>query len=153
MRSAGATNLTSVYEEMWRGSFPALATQQITNHDLFYRSYVQTYLERDVRDLVKVGDLESFHRFVRACAARTGQLLNYSDLARDCAISVNTARSWLSVLVASFQVYLLPPYHSNLTARLYKTPKLYFLDTALRVSDRVVQPQDLGIRGMSGADV
>jgi predicted AAA+ superfamily ATPase len=152
IRSAGATNLTSVYEEMWWGSFPALATQQITNRDLFYRSYVQTYLERDIRDLVKVGDLESFHRFVRACAARTGQLLNYSDLARDCAISVNTARSWLSVLVASFQVYLLPPYHSNLTARLYKTPKLYFLDTGLcAYLTEWSSPQTLESGAMSGA--
>ena len=80
--SAGVTALTPVYEEIWRGAFPALATGQVTNRDLFYRSYVQTYLERDVRDLLHVGDLASFHRFVRACAARTGQLLNFSDLAR-----------------------------------------------------------------------
>ena len=150
--SAGTTTLAKVYEEIWWGSFPAIATGQITNRDLFYRSYVQTYLERDVRDLVHVGDLESFHRFLRACAARTGQLLNYSDLARDCGVSVNTAKSWLSVLVASFQVYLLPPYHSNLTARLYKTPKLYFLDTGLcAYLTEWSNPQTLEVGAMSGA--
>jgi predicted AAA+ superfamily ATPase len=96
--------------------------------------------------------LLSFHRFVRACAARTGQLLNYSDLARDCAISVNTARSWLSILVASFQVYLLPPYHSNLTTRLYKTSKLYFLDTGLcAYLTEWSSPQTLESGAMSGA--
>lgn len=149
---AGSTTLAAVYQDMWWGSFPALATGQITERDLFYRSYVQTYLERDVRDLLQVGDLEAFHRFVQACAARTGQLLNYTDLARDCGISVNTARNWLSVLVASFQVYLLPPYHSNLTKRLTKTPKLYFLDTGLSAYlTRWSSPQTLETGAMSGA--
>jgi predicted AAA+ superfamily ATPase len=98
---------------------------------VFFASYVQTYLQRDVRDLLNVGDLATFDRFVRACAARTGQLLNLSNLARDVDVSVPTAKSWLSVLEASQLIYLLRPYHANITKRLIKTPKLYFLDTGL----------------------
>jgi predicted AAA+ superfamily ATPase len=120
-----------VFSDIWTGSFPAPISEGPIDHDLFMSSYLQTYLERDVRDLTLVGSLQAFSRFVRACAARTGQLLNLSDLARDVDVSVPTAKSWLSVLIASFQVHLLPPYHSNVTKRLIKTPKLYFLDTGL----------------------
>ena len=130
-QSAAKTDLQTVYENIWYGSFPALVTGQIKDRTLFYSSYTQTYLQRDVRDLAHVGNLETFTRFLKACAARTGQMLNLSDLARDTDVSVMTAKHWLSILVASFQVYLLQPYHSNLTKRLYKTPKLYFLDTGL----------------------
>ena len=110
---------------------PALLTGEISDRDAFYSAYVSTYLERDVRQLTQVGDLLSFRRCVAAAAARTGQLLNLSDLAKDTDVSVPTARSWLSVLAASWQVYLLQPLHSNVTKRLVKTPKLYMLDTGL----------------------
>jgi predicted AAA+ superfamily ATPase len=120
-----------VFADLWRGQYPALAVGRIDDVELYYRSYVQTYLERDVRDLVNVGDLETFRRFLRAAAARTAQLLNYTELARDTGVSLSTARHWLSVLVASGQVHLLQPYHTNVTRRLCKTPKLYFLDTGL----------------------
>lgn len=129
--SADATDLYAVYRRIWTGSFPALVTGQAYDRDLFYRSYVQTYLQRDVRDLLWVGDLDTFMRFLKAVAARTGQLLNYTDLARDCVISVNTARTWMGVLQASYQVLLLPAWHTNLSKRLYTTPKLHFLDTGL----------------------
>jgi predicted AAA+ superfamily ATPase len=125
------TSVSAIYERVWRGSFPALVTGQVRDRDLYYRSYVQTYLQRDVRDLLKVGDLDAFTGFLKAVAARTAQLLNYSDLARDCGISVGTARNWLSVLEASHQILLLPAWHSNLSKRLYSTPKLHFLDTGL----------------------
>lgn len=121
----------ALYKEIWIGGFPALVTDEASDHDVFFSSYLQTYLQRDVRDLAHVGSIEAFTRFVRACAARTAQLLNLSDLARDVDISVPTAKSWLSVLVASGQVFLLQPYHTNVTKRLVKTPKLYFLDTGL----------------------
>lgn len=150
--AASATNLDKVYETIWQGSFPAMATGQVRRHDLFYRSYLQTYLQRDVRDLSQVGDLETFARYVRACAARTAQMLNYTDLARDCGISLNTARNWMSILTASFMVYLLPPYHSNITKRLYKTPKLYFLDTGLcAYLTEWTSPKTLEAGAMSGA--
>jgi hypothetical protein len=94
-------------------------------------SYVQTYLERDVRTLLQVGDLGAFETFLRLCAARTGQLLSLSDLARDCGVSPATSRRWLSVLEASHIVFLLQPWHANFGKRLVKAPKLYFNDPAL----------------------
>ncbi len=129
--TTASTTLMGLYKDIWQGSFPALVAGPARNHDLFYASYLQTYLERDVRDLAQVGNQTGFVRFVRACAARTGQMLNLSDLARDADVAVNTAKAWLSVLEASFQVFLLPPFHANVTKRLVKAPKLYFLDTGL----------------------
>jgi predicted AAA+ superfamily ATPase len=136
LRSApdgAATTLAAIYERIWRGSFPALYVpgEEQADRDLFYGSYLQTYLQRDVRELAQVGDLMAFTRFLRSAAARTGQLLNLADMARDVGVAPNTAKHWLSILVASGLVWLLEPYHSNLSKRLVKTPKLYFLDTGL----------------------
>lgn len=129
--TSGETELHSVFQRLWTGSFPALVAGPVEDRDLFYSSYLQTYLQRDVRDLAEVGNQESFLRFLQAAAARSGQLLNLSDLARDVDISPPTAKKWLSILEASFLVYRLRPYHGNLSKRLVKTPKLYFLDTGL----------------------
>ena len=119
---------------------------------MYYGSYVQTYLQRDVRDLANVGNEGSFLKFLRATAARTGQLLNLSDLARDVAISVPTAKRWLGVLEASGIVYLLEPFHSNASKRLAKTPKLYFLDTGLcAYLTEWSDPKNLEAGAMSGA--
>ena len=101
------------------------------DRNLFYASYVQTYLQRDVRDLARVGDEMAFLRFLRAAAARSGQLLNTAELARDADVAPNTAKSWLSILEASGIVFFLEPWFSNATKRLVKAPKLYFLDTGL----------------------
>ncbi len=95
----------------------------------WFAAYVHTYVERDVRQLVNVRDLSAFQRFIRMCAARTGQLLNLSSLASDCGITHNTASAWISVLEASCIVFLLRPHFRNFNKRLVKTPKLYFLDT------------------------
>lgn len=124
-------SLPDAYRNIWAGSYPALVGKGIdeATHQLFYSSYVQTYLQRDVRDLAQVGDELAFLRFLRACAARTGQLLNMAELARDADVHPNTAKNWLSVLEASGLIWLLQPWHSNVTKRLVKTPKLYFLDT------------------------
>ncbi len=131
VRSARPTNLEHTFNTIWTGSFPALIAGPVRDRDLFCASYLQTYLQRDVRDLAQVGNQESFVRFLRAAAARTGQLVNLSDLARDVDVSVPTAKSWLSILEDSFQVLLLRPYHTNVTKRLVKTPKLFFLDTGM----------------------
>jgi len=128
-RSSRPTDVHNIFSEIWKGSFPALLAGEVSDRELFYSSYLQTYIERDVRDLAQVGNQTSFVRFLKASAARTGQLLNISELARDVDISVATAKSWLGILEASCQVFLLPPYHSNITKRLIKAPKLYFLDT------------------------
>lgn len=123
--------LPELYRRIWRGAYPALTRDPQLDRDLYFSSYVQTYLQRDVRDLARVGDETAFLRFVRACAARTAQLLNVAELARDADVAPNTAKHWLSVLEASGIVYRLEPYHANVTKRLVKTPKLYFLDTGL----------------------
>lgn len=124
--------LMDVYHNIWQGSFPALWQEgQVANREMFYNSYLQTYIQRDVKDLTKVGNELTFKNFLKAVAARTGQLLNYADLARDVAIDQKTAKAWISILEASGIVYLLQPYHSNLTKRLVKAPKLYMLDTGL----------------------
>jgi hypothetical protein len=113
------------------GGYPALhAGGPIAPAD-FYAAYLATYLERDVRNLKNVGDLRDFDRFLRAAALRTGQLLSFSDLARDVGVAPNTARAWISVLQASGLILLLEPYHRNLGTRLVKSPKLHFLDTGL----------------------
>ncbi|MGY0560275.1 ATP-binding protein [Luteimonas sp. A277] len=113
-----------------QGMYPALHTQPLLPADWF-ASYVATYVERDVRQVLNVQDLSTFQRFLRLCAARTGQLLNVSALAGETGISNHTARAWLSVLEASDLVFLLPPYHRNFGKRLVKSPKLYFVDTGL----------------------
>lgn len=132
-RSAGRGRLTlqELYRLIWRGALPAIALNAAVERDLFYSSYVQTYLQRDVRALARVGDELAFLRFLRATAARTGQLLNLTDLARDADVAPNTAKHWLSILQTAEIVHLLEPYHTNLTQRLVKSPKLYFLDTGL----------------------
>ena len=112
------------------GTYPPLYDRTLDPHR-WYGNYVRTYLERDVRQLINVQDLGNFQRFLRLCAARTGQLLNLSSLATDCGITHNTAKSWISVLEASYLIHLLPPHHRNFNKRLVKTPKLYFLDTGL----------------------
>ena len=129
--SGGRLALKPLFEMIWRGSFPALALERRADWQLFYGSYVQTYLQRDIRDLARVGDEMAFLRFLRAAAARSGQLLNLSELARDADVAPNTAKHWLSILRASGIVYLLEPYHVNVTKRLVKAAKLYFLDTGL----------------------
>jgi predicted AAA+ superfamily ATPase len=118
-------------EILWRGGFPELWRDREMEPRLFYSSYTATYLERDVRLSLRVGSLRDFERFLRACALRSGQLLNLTDLARDVGIAGTTARDWLSVLEASSQVVLLEPYFNNPTRRLIKSPKLYFRDTGL----------------------
>lgn len=132
-RPAGVREPRAAAAELWprvlRGGYPELAAEPHRDLSLWHSSYVQTYLERDVRSLRQVGDLLSFQSFLRALAARTGQLLNLADIARDLGIAVNTVKTWLSVLEATFQVIVLRPYHVNTGKRLVKTPKVYFTDT------------------------
>lgn len=114
-----------------RGGYPEPACNPAVDMDLWCGSYIATYLERDVRNLAQVADLRQFERFLGLCAARTGQILNMSELSRDLGLSVPTVQRWLAILEASYQVFLLPPYHRNIGKRLRKSPKLYFTDTAL----------------------
>jgi uncharacterized protein len=113
-----------------QGGYPAVHARQL-NPQRFYADYVASYLERDVRSLAAVQDLGNFQRFMRLCAARTGQLLNLNGLANDCGIAQPTANAWMNLLEASFIVRRIAPYYRNFGKRLVKTPKLYFLDTGL----------------------
>ncbi len=120
------------FGELWegflRGGYPELAANPGRDEWMWHAGYVQTYLERDVRMLRQVGDLSQFQSFLRALAARSAQLLNLADLARDLGLALNTVKAWLSVLEATYQVIVLRPYFSNVGKRLVKTPKVYFAD-------------------------
>lgn len=134
------------------GAYPRLLTQGAQSRGVFYRSYVQTYVRRDVRELLKVSDSLRFHRFLGVVAARTGQLPHYANLANAVDIDTKTAKTWLSVLEASGLVFLLQPYHRNLTKRMLKSPKLYFLDTGLAAYlTKWSTPEALEAGSMSGA--
>ena len=123
---------TSLDDVLFTGLYPPVHDRAL-NPSIWYANYLQTYIERDVRQLVNVRDLSVFQRFVRLCAGRSGQLLNLSNLAADAGINANTARAWISILEASYIVYLLQPHHQNFNKRLIKTPKLYFCDPGLAV--------------------
>jgi predicted AAA+ superfamily ATPase len=118
-----------LWENVVRGWYPELAAAPHRDIALWHSSYTQTYVERDVRSLRQIGDPTSFQSFLRALAARNGQLLSLSGLSRDLGIAVNTVKAWLAVLEASFQILVLRPYHANVGKRLVKTPKVYFTDT------------------------
>ena len=115
---------------LFQGGYPPIHDRRLDPAGWF-ANYVQTYLERDVRQLIQVRDLVQFQRFLRLCAGRSAQLLNLSALGEEAGVSHNTAREWLSVLEASFVIHRLPPYHRNFNKRLVKTPKLYFFDSGL----------------------
>ncbi|HKJ78066.1 MAG TPA: ATP-binding protein [Prolixibacteraceae bacterium] len=115
------------------GFYPRLHEQNISAGD-FYPSYLQTYIERDIRTLKNIGDLQAFTRFLGLCAGRIGQPVNLSSLANDAGISVNTAKSWVSLLESSFIIYLLQPFYKNFNKRMIKAPKLFFYDTGVAAS-------------------
>lgn len=117
-------------ELIWQGAYPRIYNQAL-NPNKWYADYITTYIERDVRTLKHITQLTEFQRFLKLCAARAGQILNISGIANDCGISVNTAKSWLSILEASFIIFLLKPYYNNFNKRVIKAPKIYFYDTGL----------------------
>ena len=133
IRSAKLKSLNNLqlFTKIWLGSFPSLINNKGKERELYYSSYIRTYIERDIKNLFRIEDTITFHNFIKAAAARTGQLLNYTDLAKDLAIDIKTAKNWLSILELCGLIYLLPPYYNNVTKRIIKTPKLYFLDTGL----------------------
>ena len=118
---------------IFKGQYPRIYDREISPTD-FYPSYIQTYVEKDVRLMKNIGDINTFIQFTRLCAGRTGQLLNYASLASDAGISPNTAKAWLSVLESSYILYRLQPYHRSFNKRLVKSPKLYFYDTGVACS-------------------
>lgn len=118
---------------MFQGMFPRIYDQHVPP-DVLYPSYIQSYIERDVRQVQAIGDLMAFEKFLRLCAGRIGQLFNQSNLANEIGVSVPTIKNWMSVLQTGFVTFLLPPYYRNFNKRVLKTPKLYFYDTGLACS-------------------
>ncbi len=117
-------------ESLVKGFYPAIYDRDIPSQ-MFYSNYVQTYIQRDVSELIAIKDIRLFQNFLALCATRAGQLLNLNSLANECGISQPTAKSWISALENSYVVFLLYPYHENFSKRIVKTPKLYFYDTGL----------------------
>jgi len=151
VKTLKSQTLTEVYQTIFKGGMPVLYTED-TNTDIFFASYMQTYLQRDIRDITQVGDELAFFRFITCVAARTAQMLNYAEIAKEVGISAPTAKQWLSILVSSGIVYLLEPYYNNALKRIVKTPKLYFLDTGLcTYLTKWGTPETLEAGAMSGA--
>lgn len=126
--------LDESYENfIFKGQYPRIYDRNISPTD-FYPSYIQTYVDRDVRLIKNIGDVNAFIQFTQLCAGRIGQPLNYASLATDAGTSPNTAKSWISVLESSYILYRLQPYHRNFNKRLIKSPKLYFYDTGIACS-------------------
>ncbi len=121
---------THLFNLLYQGFYPSIYAKKVDPQD-WHKSYIQTYVERDARQIRNIADLSLFQKFIKLCAGRIGQLLNLTSLSNDCGISVNTARAWISILEASYILFLLPPYHKNFSKRLVKSPKLYFHDTGL----------------------
>ena len=118
-------------EMEWRGSYPEVVVSNYDGWREWYRSYINTFVEKDVRETAQIGNLRDFKRFIRFLAARIAQTLNLSDIARDMGISVPTVKRWISILEAAYIIFLLPPYHQNFGKRLVKAPKLYFWDVGI----------------------
>lgn len=149
--AASRTSRFELAELLFTGFYPRIHDKGL-EPARWLRDYYHTYVERDVRHIVNVGDLESFSRFVRLCAGRNAQLLNLSSLANDCGIGHSTAVRWLSVLEAGFLIVLLRPHHRNFGKRLIRSPKLYFLDTGLLCSLLGIRSaEDLAVHASRGA--
>jgi hypothetical protein len=129
--ASAATDYGATARLITRGSFPELWAKPALSSDHYFSAYLATYLERDLRQLLNVGRLRDFDRFIRVCAARNAQVLNQTEIAKDVGVSQPTIREWLSVLEASNQIVLLEPFFANVGKRLVKTPKLYFCDPGL----------------------
>ena len=146
-----AAQLPELYKRIWRGSMPAVVSGRHPNPARFYRSYQQTFIERDVRELDKAADMIEFSRFMAAVAAQTAQLVNIDSLARDVGITRRKAQGWLGILERSDVVFFLQPYSNNALSRAIKTPKLYFNDTGLAAwLGRWSSPETLEVGAMSG---
>ena len=145
-------DIAEIYDRIWNGSMPGLASGKFSDRDVFYSSYLQTYIDRDVKEQVQLADPLLFRDFVRAAACRAGQMLNVHDIAQDVGVSDDTAKRWLQVLEKSDVVFFLRPYSNNLLKRTVKTPKMYFFDTGLvAYLTRYSSPEILANGAINGA--
>ena len=145
-------DIAEIYDRIWKGSMPGLASGKFSDRDVFYSSYLQTYIDRDVKEQVQLADPLLFRDFVRAAACRAGQMLNVHDIAQDIGVSDDTAKRWLQVLERSDVIFFLRPYSNNLLKRTVKTPKMYFFDTGLvAYLTRYSSPEILANGAINGA--
>ena len=145
-------DIAEIYDRIWKGSMPGLASGKFSDRDVFYSSYLQTYIDRDVKEQVQLADPLLFRDFVRAAACRAGQMLNVHDIAQDVGVSDDTAKRWLQVLEKSDVIFFLRPYSNNLLKRTVKTPKMYFFDTGLvAYLTRYSSPEILANGAINGA--
>ncbi|SEP84798.1 hypothetical protein SAMN02910289_00669 [Lachnospiraceae bacterium RM5] len=149
-RNKEAVKPANIWNIIHRGGYPEMQDPDV-DWAMFFSSYVKTYLERDVRELAAVQDLDAFRRFMVACAARTGQMLNYTNIADEVGKDIKTIKHWISILEASGIIYILEPYANSALKRAIKTPKLYFRDTGLAAYlTRWLTPETLATGAMSG---
>lgn len=145
-------DMASLYERIWNGSMPGLISGKYTDRDIFYSSYLQTYIDRDVTEQIQLTDKLLFRDFIRAAACRAGQMLNIHDIAADIGVSDDTAKRWLQVLEKSDIIFYLRPYSNNLLKRTITTPKMYFFDTGLvAYLTRYSTPEILANGAINGA--
>lgn len=145
-------DIAAIYERIWNGSMPGLVSGKYTDRDVFYSSYVQAYIDRDVTEQIQLTDKLLFRDFIRAAACRAGQMLNIHDIASDVGVSNDTAKRWLQVLEKSDIIFLLRPYSNNLLKRTVQTPKMYFFDTGLvAYFTRYSSPEILANGAINGA--
>ena len=152
-KALGSTaDLQQIYERIWRGSLPGHVSGKYKDRNVFYSSYLQTYIDRDVSELLERVDKLLFQDFVRAAACRAGQMLNIHDIAQDVGVSDETAKRWLQILEKSDIIFFLRPYSNNLLKRTVKTPKMYFFDTGLvAYLTRYTTPEILQNGAINGA--
>lgn len=151
-QSAQPISLDQIFHKIWRGSYLDVVTAQGKNWEQFYQSYVTTYVERDVREYLGINNVMVFRKFMQVAAARTGQVVNFRNIAKDVGVSEPTIKSWFNVLLASGLIVFLQPYMNNLTKRLTKTPKFHFLDTGLCCYlTKWLNPEVLESGAMAGA--
>jgi uncharacterized protein len=130
-KSFDKPQINTLFKEIFEGGYPVFQSKNAPNREIYFNSYIQTYLDRDLSGIFGINKTSEFNRFLQVCAARTGQILNISNLAKDSGVSAVTASEWLNILENTMQIYLLKPYYPNITKRIIKSPKLYFLDTGL----------------------
>lgn len=124
------TKSDTLYNAIWQGFYPSVHANEI-NPDIFYKSYLNTYVERDVHNITAIQDISKFRTFLQLCAGRVGQVINMTSLGNDCGIDQKTVKAWLSILESSYILFLLKPHYKNFNKRIIKQPKLYFYDTGL----------------------
>lgn len=131
LKKTAKIEVNDLFEIIFKGGMPEFYDNPKIDRNLYFQNYINTYIEKDVRELIEIGKLEEFKKFMVSIASRIGEQLNYSDISKDCGVSVPTIISWMSVLVSSGLVYLLEPYMSSQLKRMTHIPKIYFMDTGL----------------------